>query len=1303
MKNVEDLYPLTPTQSGMLFQILRDEDPELYFEQVRADLVGLSDPDVVRRAYETATKRHPALRTAIAWQGLEQPLQAVRATFTLPFEILDRPGITDEELTKLAAERRQVRFDLASAPLQRVAVVDRGDGRLHLIWEFHHIVCDGWSAAIVLNEVVDFCNGKDQNAPGGAFRNYLAWHQAQDAEATTSYWKQLLDGFNAATPLALPVANKAADFRAGQHIESIGGQQLEDLEAFARRKRVTLNTLVQAAWSFMQSAYSGADDVVFGVTTSGRPAELDRVQGTVGMFLNTLPMRVRTQPSQSVESWIHQIQEQQLQSAEHASASLAQLHREVGIAVGEDLFDAVLIFENFPTPAADPNATVSLHSKTVFEQTNYPLTLMVGIDGDLKLVANYDRNRFDESSMATVMRQFAQVLLSLPTSRSVADLSVLTEADLREIQSWQGPARTVHHSTVIGQLIHQALKTPDATALIASGDQISYAELLDRARGVAARLERLGVGPEVPVGIALPRSIDMVAAIVGVLLAGGAYVPLDPRFPAARLRLMLEASEAPVVLTEPGSAQAVPVLDDVQVVDVTTIPQLRGGPAPSSPSTAESTMLLTFTSGSTGVPKGVRVHHAGVLNRCEWQWAQYPLVQGEVFPAKTTLGFVDHLWEIWGGLLQGSPVLLIDDATVTDPEALITLLGQHEVRRISLVPSLLDLVLEHEPQLAERLPDLTMWSVSGEALSAATAERFHAWLPAAKLINLYGMSEASQDATFVEVEPGSEGSPIGRPIANMAVHLLDRHDRPVPNGVPGELHVSGIGLSPGYWNRPDLTRERFVPNPLVADPADPHHRMYRTGDVARRRADGVLEYLGRTDHQVKVRGVRIELGEVETALSAHPVVDRVVVAGVPGPAGTELVAYVVLTAELGQNLSEALRDHAQRRLPDAMIPSHFVELSDLPLLPNGKVDRSSLPEPTQPLAEPPEDHSLTAAQATMLDLWRRVMKQPGLGADTDFFDAGGHSMLAMRLVSRIKSELDVNVGLSQLLKTGTARALATAISVESAQDPAGVSFDYVVPIRPLDSTLRNLFVVHGAGGDVLNFRPLARYLEGHLNVIGIQAAGVDGVGDLHHDRASQVTDYLAEIRTVQPEGPYLIAGFSIGGSIAVELVERLRLVGSAVDALTLLDSFHPSLRPRSIPRSEHLRKLLRNPRYGLEKLGHKLTERRQAAQRSEAFGTEAVGPVPFEVRKWEITNNSIQMWHDYVPPSIHVPLIMVSARENSDIWDGIAPDRGWSATASDLRLVRVDGDHMTLVEEPHAAGLSKRLIEVLTTMEIVDA
>lgn len=1314
MKNVDDLYPLTPTQSGMLFQCLRDDDPELYFEQVRGNLAGDLDLGKLHRSFQRVTDRHPALRTAILWEGLDKPIQAVRTAVEVPFEVVERPGATDVDLDELAAQRRQTGFDLAKAPLQRIAIVECGGDRQHLIWEFHHIVCDGWSAAMVLDEVLSAYNDEGQSRlpPATPFRNFLSWHARQDSEATGAYWKDLLHGFTEPTPILLPSTSSERSFASGLHTTLIEGSELDTLIQFARRNRVTLNTLVQAAWSMVQSRYGGSDDVVFGVTNSGRPADLDDVEHIVGMFLTTLPMRVDTDPSRLTSQWLQSIQRQQLESLEHSTASLADLHRQVGIPTGGDLFDTVLVFENYPRPDERPEGSLTLGDKTVFEQTNYPLTLLVGIeDGVLKLVANFNRNRFDPDAIVRLMDQFRHALTGLASDpqSTIGEQRFLTDEDFGQFDRWQGS--TLHFdrsATIASRLLDQADRTPDAVALIDGDRTVTFGELVARARGVAAELRSRGVGPETPVGVAIPRSIEMVVAVVGIVLSGGAYVPLDPRYPPHRLALMLEVSGTSVVLTVPGArdnlqeacrtAHNMQDTSDVQLLDPNTIdPVVDGSETEDLPITPASTFVVTFTSGSSGVPKGVRLHHCGILGRLEWQWHAYPLEPGEVLPQKTTLGFVDHLWELWGALLHGNPVLLIDDDTVTDPDALIATLAAHAVRRVSLVPSLLDLLLEHVPDLGERLPRLTMWTCSGEALAAVTSDRFDELLPGRTLINLYGMSEVSADATAAEVVPGQTSCPIGRPITNTGVRVLDRHDRQVPVGVPGEIHLSGVGVSPGYWNRPDLTDERFVPNPFAGDDPD-HARLYRSGDIARWRGDGILDYLGRSDHQLKIRGVRVELGEVETALASHPAVDRAVVDGREMANSTTLIAYVTALARPLDSIE--VLEHARSLLPEVMVPSHVIAMDHFPLLPNGKVDRRALPGPKPPAAAVPVD-DLTDAEAAMLALWRTVMEQPSLGPDDDFFDSGGHSMLAMRLVSRIRTDLGIKVGLAQLLRTGTPRSLAASGSVpahESVSGEATMQHRFLVPIREPEPDLRNIFMIHGAGGDILTFQPTGRYLAGRYNVWGIQAAGVDGESPVHDTQAEVVRDYLAEIRQVQPSGPYLLAGFSTGGVIGVELVKRLQADGQTVEALILIDAFHPSMQPRTIPLSEHLAALVRTgPSYGFSKLRQRVERRRlnKAIERSTSDPSSA-GPVPLEVRKWEVTGHIIDLWADYAVSEMDVPVIMMSSEEVFDIWEGVIDDaRGWGSVASDLRIVKVPGDHMNLLEEPHARVFAERLADAL--------
>ncbi|MBT8241251.1 MAG: AMP-binding protein, partial [Acidimicrobiia bacterium] len=519
-------------------------------------------------------------------------------------------------------------------------------------------------------------------------------------------------------------------------------------------------------------------------------------------------------------------------------------------------------------------------------------------------------------------------------------------------------------------------------------------------------------------------------------------------------------------------------------------------------------------------------------------------------------------------------------------------------------------------------------------------------------------------------------------------------NRQVPVGVPGELHLSGVGVSPGYWKRPDLTDERFVPNPFACGNPD-HTRMYRSGDLARWRGDGVLDYLGRSDHQVKVRGVRVELGEVETALASHPAVDRAVVVGRRTASGTTLIAYLTAPAQPLDSIE--VLEQARSLLPEVMVPSQAMVMDHFPLLPNGKVDRRALPAPQRSIAAVPID-DLTEPEAAMLALWRDVMEQPSLGPDDDFFDSGGHSMLAMRLVSRIRSDLGIKVGLAQLLRTGTPRSIAVSGAEPDHQRSSGeptMQFKFLVPILEPDPDLPNIFMIHGAGGDVLTFQPTGRYLSGRYNVWGIQAAGVDGESPVHVTQDEVARNYLAEIRKVQSSGPYLLAGFSTGGVIGAELVKRLESDGEAIEALILIDAFHPSMQPRTISLSEHLAALVRSgPSYGVSRLLKRVKTRRISKVIEKS--TSDPGSVPLEVRKWELTGHIIDLWSDYEVTAVDVPVIMMSSEEVFDIWEGVIDDaRGWGSVASDLRVLKVPGDHMTLLDEPHARVFAERLADAL--------
>ncbi len=947
MKGVADVYPLTPSQLGILYDALRDPDPELYFEQVRFDLVGDVDPDTFHAAWTDTFDRHPALRTVWLWEGLDDPVQVVREHVELPWTELDmtsndEPGAA---LDELARHDRKRGFDLRRPPVSRVTVVKLDADRSHLIWSFHHIMLDGWSTAQVLDEVLDRCAGREV-ADSAPFRDHVAWLAEQDLGAARSHWRQLLAGFDHPTIVAGRRRTTDEPFDRARVTLSLDEAATESVIATAREQRVTPNTLVQAAWALTLSCLSGDDDVVFGVTGSGRPAEVPGVESIVGMFLSTLPMRVRVDRDRTVGDLWRELQGQQLDLTQYQYSSLADIARESSIPAGVAMFETALIFENFPRPD-DVGRPFTVEHHRVFEQTRFPLTVLVGAGDHLEAVALYDRSQFEDGAVEALLDVFRDVLTSTVAEATLPLTSVSALADTdrhRLLDELNRTDRPVPDSTVPDEIATRARLRPDSVALIDGDRSMSYGELERAGRAIGSRLGDDGVGRGDTVLVAVDRSIDAVVAMLAVMRAGAAYVPVDPATPRGRLDAIVDDARPSLVIGNATglSDLGIPSIDIAGLAGSTDA--ATGSPTGASP---DDPMFVVFTSGSTGRPKGVPGTHRAVLNRCAWEARVAPYDTDEVTAQKTTFAFVDHVAELWAPLVAGRTVAIIPDDVVRTPDAFVDALARHRIRRIVMVPSLLDALLDACPDLGDRLPELTRWTLSGERLDATLVDRFRSALPAATLLNVYGMSEVMADATAYEVtSPGAPAPerrgpiPIGTPIDNQRTYVIDRAGRPAAVGVPGEIHVSGVGLMTGYWRRDDLTAERIADNPFGDGD---HARWYCTGDIGRWSPDGQLEYLGRLDRQVKVRGVRIELGDVEAATrELSDVVDAVVVDAASAGSPTRLRAYIV--ADDGIDVAE-LRRQLSELVPAALVPSEFERIDEIPLLPSGKVNRAALPEP----------------------------------------------------------------------------------------------------------------------------------------------------------------------------------------------------------------------------------------------------------------------------------------------------------------------------------------------------------------------
>ncbi|MGP9685815.1 amino acid adenylation domain-containing protein [Halomonas sp. AOP25-F1-15] len=1022
-----DIYPLSPLQQGMLFHSLYDDQGVAYLNQLQVEISHL-DVERFRCAWQNVLVRHEILRSGFL-EPAGTPLQWVARAVELPWFEADWRERADLSgaLEKLAEEQRAP-FDLTAPPLMRLALVKVADTRHCFIWTRHHLLLDGWSTSQLVGEVLRCYAGEVLLPAEGRYRDYIAWLQRRDAKASETYWRDQLQHLDAPTHLvsAMPRPHEA---QAGhQEITlSLNSTTTQRLENFAKATRITLNTLMQGAWSLLVARYTGQDDICFGATVAGRPAELTSAEQLIGPFINTLPVIVSLDPSLSVDKWLRQLQEQNVTSREHEHTPLYDIQRWAGQG-GQSLFDSLLVFENYPVDAAlHQNLPGELTFGEVVnrEQTNYPITLAVFQKETLELCCSYSRSKLDDSAAAMLLQHLVRALeqLSDSATQRVGGIEWLSDEERQQIEAWSVNGEHYAKADPIHRLIEQRVEiTPEATALVFDDQSLSYAELNTCANRLAHYLIGLGVKPETRVGIAVERSVEMVVGLLAILKAGGAYVPLDPEYPAERLAYMVEDSGIELLLTQQHLCDTLPVADGLSVIELDRLDVTHH--APTNPNVAlhsEHLAYVIYTSGSTGRPKGAANRHHAFTNRLQWMQEAYGLTADDAVLQKTPFSFDVSVWEFFWPLMQGARLVMAPPGAHREPAQLVELIRSHKITTLHFVPSMLQAFLAHGE--VEACTSLTRLVCSGEALPAELQNQVFARLPHTALYNLYGPTEAAIDVThWACQDDGRNHVAIGQPIAGIRTYVLDGDLNLAPPGVAGELYLGGIGLARGYLHRPDLTAERFI-----ADPFAQGECLYRTGDLVRWREDGQLEYLGRLDHQVKIRGLRIELGEVEAELLSQSEVREAVVVAQEGPGGSRLVAYVVPQAESEFDTS-SLRETLGQRLPDYMVPGVVAMLEALPLNANGKVDRKALPEPDLASGsqyEPPQGE----VEEALAEIWSEILSVERVGRHDNFFELGGHSLLAVQMVARVQADMQVELKISAVFKHPLLRDLAECIAV----------------------------------------------------------------------------------------------------------------------------------------------------------------------------------------------------------------------------------------------------------------------------------
>ncbi|MFI1332590.1 amino acid adenylation domain-containing protein [Streptomyces sp. NPDC020845] len=1040
--NFSDVLPLTPLQEGLLFHAVYEQqaDLDVYAIQLVLDLEGPLDAGRLKAAATALLQRHPNLRAAFRYRKNGDPVQLIPRTVEVPWAETDLRSLAPEERAaearRLTDEDRVRRFDVHRPPLLRFIVMDLGEGAHRVVLTAHQMLFDGWSMPLIVRELFTlYGENTAALAPAAPYKSYLAHLSGQDRAAAEEAWRGALAGLDEPTLVAPGAAGRAAALP-GHHAVELPAAFTAELTAWARGRGLTLNTVVQGAWAATLSTLTGLRDVVFGGTVSGRPPGLPGVETMVGLFINTLPVRVDLDPARSFADILTALQDRQTGLLPHQHLSLTRIQQTVGAG---ELFDTVLVFENYPldpSEMAEPAPGLRITGLEAKDATHYPLSLMALPGERLRLDVGYAPDLYTAEEAAAVMDRLTGLLRTLldHPDRPFGQLDALLPGERERVLDLPAdPAPADPFADVVERVRALAREQAEAPAVTDGRETLNYRELVGRGSALSRELTGRGIGPGSLVGVLAAPGARFVTAVLGTLGAGAAWVPLDVTAPMARTAALVADAGVALLLTDAEhTALAAEVGGALPVLTVNGHCDTFGDLAPVA-GAGDDLAYVIFTSGSTGRPKGAMVHRRGMVNHLLAKVEDLDLTACDTVVHNAPVTFDISVWQMLSPLVVGGLLRVVPKRTAADPAELFGMVGPERISILEVVPSLLRAALDSWDAGAA-VPDLTRLRrlvVTGEALPAELCRRWFAYFPGIPLVNAYGPTECSDDVTHAVIHDADEvpgvRAPIGSAVRNTGLYVLDDGLRPVPAGVPGELYVGGIGVGRGYLHDPRRTASVFIADPYSPLPGA---RMYRTGDRVVRRADGRLEFLERRDHQVKIRGHRIELGEIEAVLRTVPQVTDAVVNVAKDTRGEgRLVGYLAGTAD-----PAAARASVAERLPEYMVPSAFVLLDALPLTANGKVDRKALPAPE--IATSAGRGPRTPREELLCQAFAEVLGLDQVSIDEDFFDLGGHSLLATRLISRVRSLLDVEVPLRTVFEAPTPAALAARLTGADAARPA---------------------------------------------------------------------------------------------------------------------------------------------------------------------------------------------------------------------------------------------------------------------------
>ena len=1271
---------LSAMQSGILFHHLSNLQSNVYSIRTLYNIVGELNEDVFKNAWHAVINSHIIFRSKFIWKNTTTPEQQFVEDIKLPWEFRDLSELSQDAqqstLDKMLLED-YYGFDITTPPLTRIKLIKWSQSRYSMVWDTHDIILDGWSGAIILKQVLDCYHECIHNteipkfALSNAFYNYIKHHELIDCERVQKFWTNYLSEFKDTTYIASKIFSKYEDENnteskdIASHDFTLLKEQTDLIYTFAKKQRTTVTSVVQATWALLVSRYVGRNDIIFGLTLSGRTSTvIEKVEEIVGVLTNTIPVRVIIDPEDTPITLTNKIHKQYSDLIKNSYIKLTDIQNCVEKELlGTQLFDHIIVVGNYPRDYISTTTDkdlIKLNKISSIEQNEYPLTLRVFPAKELKFQLLYDKKKFLPFYIRQLARHFTNLLKEIEECPDItlSSLSILDNSEMNTLLlEWNDTATPYHRNALIHELFeHQVSINPSTVAVIGEQQKYTYAALNSLANKFARNLKNLGIQPNDIIGICLERSPELIVAILGILKAGAAYLPLDSTYPIERLRYMIDDASPKVLVTQDKLTQLFQKYSGQIIILDTTLSSIQKLSDKNLTQSAKPTDLVyvTYTSGSTGEPKGVMIEHRSLINKGYWMQKSYPLKPDDRWIHKTSISFDVSVGEIFWPLINGASVAIPQHDRHKEIDYLTTFIESYRVTDMHFVPSMLETFLqfvEHRT-LTSKLKSIKRVFCSGEALASSVNDKFLSIFPGIRLHNIYGPTEVGETSAYEykydEYKTGTVS--IGKPISNTQYYVLDHQNNPVPIGVPGELYIGGESLARGYLNKPKLATQVFIQNPLCtkqyASFISPSI-VYKTGDIVYYHPDGNLEFVGRIDHQVKIRGYRIELKEIEAAIRRYDSVRQAFVLPTDNKSNAKTLTAVVITNDVSLNERE-LKLFLAGILPSYMIPDTILCLQDFPITDNGKMDRDVLYAYLKNYHYNNTISTLprNATEIKVAKIWARLLKTNTemIGIYDEFKLLGGHSLQLIKLCIELEKEFAVTIALSDLINNQTIEKQQQLILMKSST----VTSHDSAPTKP---DVKLLFLIHPGSGLSLSYYKL----EG-LPIYGINNPFFSSQNANFASIHAMAEAYVKIIKEVQQKGPYRLGGWSLGGVVALEIASLLTNHGDKVEVVLLIDSWNPDIFKKYTIEQEDLELYLNNEDTKLNEEEHKLV----MAQ----------------------LKHSINMLNIHVPKNYSGYTVLIKAQECQQFSDehlhSMSMNNGWQNVVSSIEVTVTPGNHSNL-------------------------